>query len=56
MCYIDDCLWEPWQEGSCNCSEKTKTLSRTVFRNGTEGGLRCVGDSKKIGSCSCTGQ
>ena len=54
--YADDCLWEPWQEGHCNCSTGTKQLNRTHLRNATEGGVDCVGDSGKIESCNCTGE
>lgn len=54
--YSDDCLWEQAHEEPCNCSNETKSLSRTVLRNATGGGHDCVGDSEKIISCNCTGQ
>ena len=51
---LDDCLWDAWQEGMCDCDTGTQTQSRLIFRNATGEGKQCIGDFQRMGPCICS--
>ena len=48
-----DCLWGPWKTSQCStsCGNGTKILTRSIFRNETNGGKPCSGTTEKVVAC-----
>ena len=53
MFYLVDCIWGSWESTSCtaSCGNGTKTLTRSVLRNATNGGKPCDGVEEEIVNC-----
>ena len=48
-----DCKWSPWSESQCSttCGTSSKTKTRTILVNASNGGRPCNGSSMIIEKC-----